>query len=432
MIVHVIVVIPGLKGSSIRLQNGGHRVWPPKNVSLTLINKLFPCIDRTLISNGDKMRLQQRNVPLHFDIIDNVKIFCGAVSYNVYGKFLAELRRMATIVNANNTNVCHEIVSFAYDWRNSIADSAWLLYNFLQDVKKRIKQRQRRRHNDLVKFSLLGHSLGGLVARYYTECILPKIDEDERRQHFTPQCVMCIATPHSGSLDALLCLTAVKKVALISRADSKRILDTFDSVYELLPFDKLAESYNKNSEIGMACEEHGKQKCNFVHNLMRVFSKCGCRCFNNEKIYFDRHQYIALKTVCANNNDIFNTIVSNLRRHFSFWNFNLSKLRKAYMTVRELNLTRKPNDCRYVFVNARGHNTAHYLCPDKNVLYNNNAGDGTVPSNTVCSETTASNCSASSVLSANPPIENVHLKMLNNSLMHNVIYTELLENITMK
>ena len=102
---------------------------------------------------------------------------------------------------------------FAYDWRRDLAESAARLHKYIQ-VKRRylqLKYEQRYGVKDFdVQFDIIGHSMGGLVTRYYlrygnqdlpADGSMPKLDW--RGSHYIDR-VIIAGTPNAGYLDTLL------------------------------------------------------------------------------------------------------------------------------------------------------------------------------------------------------------------------------------
>ena len=114
-------------------------------------------------------------------------------------------------------------IEFPYDWRRDNRVAARRL-RALADEKLHA-QRQR---NPDAKLVLVGHSMGGLVARYFLECL--------DGWHDT-RMLITFGTPHRGSLNALDFLVNgfVKKVGPLKVADLTDLLRSLTSVYQLLP-----------------------------------------------------------------------------------------------------------------------------------------------------------------------------------------------------
>ena len=102
---------------------------------------------------------------------------------------------------------------FAYDWRRDLAESAARLHKYIQ-VKRRylqLKYEQRYGIKDFdVQFDIIGHSMGGLVTRYYlrygdqdlpADGSMPKLDW--RGSNYVDRAII-VGTPNAGYLDTFL------------------------------------------------------------------------------------------------------------------------------------------------------------------------------------------------------------------------------------
>jgi pimeloyl-ACP methyl ester carboxylesterase len=118
-----------------------------------------------------------------------------------------------------------DIVAFPYDWRQSNRVSATRLRRQVEPLL-----RARRRSHPTAQLVLVGHSMGGLVARYYAECL--------DRQRLTAR-VITIGTPYQGAVKALAALAdgrarlAAGPVAVDIPVGE--LLRSLPSVAELLP-----------------------------------------------------------------------------------------------------------------------------------------------------------------------------------------------------
>ena len=114
-------------------------------------------------------------------------------------------------------------IEFPYDWRRDNRVAARRLQRLVDE--KLHAQRQR---NPDAKVILIGHSMGGLVARYFLECLGGRADT---------RMLITFGTPHRGSLNAVDFLVNgfVKKLGPLKVADLSRLLRSLTSVYQLLP-----------------------------------------------------------------------------------------------------------------------------------------------------------------------------------------------------
>lgn len=114
-------------------------------------------------------------------------------------------------------------LEFPYDWRLDNRLAARRLASAAMD---RLES-QRRRHPD-ARLVLIGHSMGGLVARYFVEVLGGWRDT---------RMLITLGTPHRGSVKALdfLANGLRKRVGPVTLVDLTRLVQTFPSVHQLLP-----------------------------------------------------------------------------------------------------------------------------------------------------------------------------------------------------
>jgi pimeloyl-ACP methyl ester carboxylesterase len=114
-------------------------------------------------------------------------------------------------------------IEFPYDWRRDNRVAARRL-RALADEKLHAV----RATNPDAKLVLIGHSMGGLVARYFLECL------DGWKDTRT---LVTFGTPHRGSLNALdfVANGFVKKIGPLKLVDLTELVHSLTSVYQLLP-----------------------------------------------------------------------------------------------------------------------------------------------------------------------------------------------------
>lgn len=134
---------------------------------------------------------------------------------------------------------------FHYDWRRDISENARELADFIRQKKAYLRERYEAIYHlkdHPVRFDLIGHSMGGLLARYYLLYggkILPE-DESEpfpvtwEGARDVGKVVM-IGTPNAGYADTLLELNRGLQLTAAAPVYPKALIGTFVSFYQMLP-----------------------------------------------------------------------------------------------------------------------------------------------------------------------------------------------------
>lgn len=155
----------------------------------------------------------------------------SVVGVKFYGAILKALREVGGYRQGDIDNPGPDDTLFVYnyDWRRDIVESAVGLGRAIERIKDRL-------HAPDMRFDIVAHSMGGLIAEYYlkygAEDVLDRPGEAEVTWAGAPDIgrIVAIGTPHQGTMSAFRILNNG-----ISRTLSPRELFTMPSVYQLLP-----------------------------------------------------------------------------------------------------------------------------------------------------------------------------------------------------
>jgi pimeloyl-ACP methyl ester carboxylesterase len=226
----VVVLLPGILGSV--LQRDGKDVWAPTPGAIA----------RGLWTLGRSVKsLELTSDPWERDdlgdgvtaprLMSGVHLIPGLWSIDVYAGISAMITETFDVVPGQT------YLEFPYDWRRDNRVAARRLRALVDE--KLHAQRQR---NPDAKLILIGHSMGGLVARYFLECLDGRADT---------RMLITFGTPHRGSLNAadFLVNGFVKKVGPLQLADLSKLLRSLTSVYQLLPIYPCVDVGNGDERI---------------------------------------------------------------------------------------------------------------------------------------------------------------------------------------
>jgi pimeloyl-ACP methyl ester carboxylesterase len=208
----VIVCIPGITGSVLR--KDGKDIW---NVSGgAILNAL-----RTLGGSVKELKLEED--PVDADDVDgitatsvirDVHLIPGLWKIDGYTKLVRHIEERFDVKHGEN------LFEFAYDWRR---DNRVASRQLATKTKGWLDAWRAKSGNRNAKLVLIGHSMGGLVARHFIEC---------REGWRDTRTLVTIGTPYAGSLYALGTLANGKKVKFF---DLTEIARSLTAVYQLLP-----------------------------------------------------------------------------------------------------------------------------------------------------------------------------------------------------
>jgi pimeloyl-ACP methyl ester carboxylesterase len=236
-----IIVIPGMLGSRLENQRTGEKVWPrahPEEAELSLPTS------PDLKKNRDDV--------VATEVVETAKLGFPIPEIKVYEDLTATLAdhagyKRGSIDDPPPGGDRDTFYLFSYDWRRDNAETARLL------SKKIARLKQKLRRPDL-RFNLIAHSMGGLVARYYLmyggEDVLEQANARVTWEGAADiDKLILVGAPNEGTMEAVRALVAGFPVAesgllpLFGKVESETAF-TMPAAFQLLPHRGSQEFYD--------------------------------------------------------------------------------------------------------------------------------------------------------------------------------------------
>lgn len=212
----IVVVIPGLIGSV--LSKDGQPLWGTSPGALWRVIA-GGALNQLELGGADNEEDDLGDGISATALIDNVEMIPGLWKQGGYSILARKLVQGMDLVRDEN------YFEFPYDWRRSNKVSARKL---AAAVPAWLSAWRQKSGNAEAKVVFIVHSMGGLVARYYIECL---------NGWKTTRTLISFGTPYRGSGNALgfLCNGFAWNVGPLKAFDGTKAIRSFDSVYQLLP-----------------------------------------------------------------------------------------------------------------------------------------------------------------------------------------------------
>lgn len=212
----VVVVLPGLIGSV--LCKDGKPLWgtSPGAIWGTVAGSN---LDRLTLAGEDNGEDDLGDGIVATELVPNPEIVPGLWKQGGYSILRRDLVTQLGLTPGKN------YFEFPYDWRRDNRVSARKLATLAPTWLTEWRERSGNEHAKLV---LVAHSMGGLVGRYFMECL---------EGWKIVRMLVSFGTPYRGSGNALdfLCNGFTWKVGPLSLFEGTAALRSFDAVYQLLP-----------------------------------------------------------------------------------------------------------------------------------------------------------------------------------------------------
>jgi pimeloyl-ACP methyl ester carboxylesterase len=244
-----LIIIPGILGTELVHQTTQKRVWP----------ELFPDDRDALLLPIESANLRENQDDIAATrVIENADLGKLIPQIGVYAGLLKALESYAGYkrgeIDQPASDGSHDtFYLFAYDWRRDNVEAAQLLAEKIAKLKAQLNQPE-------LRFDVIAHSMGGLIARYYTMYGGRDVLSDQApkpdwagAQHLNR--LILIGAPNAGSFDAFRSLIQGYSVTeanhtrvALFRGLHQRMIFTVPSVYQLLPRNTGARFFNEKLE----------------------------------------------------------------------------------------------------------------------------------------------------------------------------------------
>lgn len=213
----VIVLLPGITGS--RLSKNGKVVWGFSGGLLA----------RGLLSRGRHFR---KALFLHEDptgedelgdgivadrLLPDLHLLPGLWKIDGYSKVSDMIEQRFDVERGKN------FFHFPYDWRR---DSRVAARKLMKESHGWLKNWRKHSGNEEARLVLIGHSMGGLIARYFLEVL---------EGWKSTRALITFGTPYRGSLNAVDALANGLKKGPLGLMDLTKLARSLTSIYQLMP-----------------------------------------------------------------------------------------------------------------------------------------------------------------------------------------------------
>ncbi|MCK5553054.1 MAG: hypothetical protein KAJ09_07915, partial [Deltaproteobacteria bacterium] len=248
-----VILIPGIVGSRLIDSQSGQVVWgafaggyanpkKPEGARLAALPMREGVSLRELrdgvVPDGalDRLRIILFGLPIEMSAYYHILRTLGI------GGYRDELLGMSGAIDYGDDHfTCFQ---FDYDWRRDNVEGAKRLHEFILEKRAYVQRELEKRFgiaNYDVKFNIVAHSMGGLIARYYLRYGPTDLPDDGSLPPVTwsgaryVERAVFVGPPNAGSVKSLIQLVHGRKLGPFLPKYEPAILGTMPAIYQLLP-----------------------------------------------------------------------------------------------------------------------------------------------------------------------------------------------------
>jgi len=237
-----VIIVHGFLGATIFDNDSGDELWGSFDRSGLPPDKCRLLAHPMAIGkNLDELRNQtgDRNM------LDTAALRLAGMNFQLpgYSRLIKVLEKIG-YRKAHGEGGLQSIYEFHYDWRRDLVENAKRLHNFIIDTRHELEEASLKldpSHRRDVQFDIVGHSMGGLISRYYLmfgDDDLPpdgSIPEPHWRSSKYVDKLFIVGTPNAGYLDTIVEMANGLRLAPGAQPYPAGLIGTFPSGYFMLP-----------------------------------------------------------------------------------------------------------------------------------------------------------------------------------------------------
>ncbi len=243
-----VIVIHGLLGARLEDIDAKENIWGNFALSEMMSGEKFGRLAHPM-GNGRQLKDLHSSVKAA-GLLEKAEIQVAGVqfrldNYDILVKTLEDCGYVPDTRPLPENKHFHSLFIFYYDWRRDISENAVELEKFIRKQRAYLRKEYEQLYglkDYNVRFDLIAHSMGGLLARYFVRyggTLLPEKEEDTLPVTWDGgkyvNKVVIIGTPNAGYVDTLLELTEGLRLVTASPAYPKAVIGSFPSYYQMLP-----------------------------------------------------------------------------------------------------------------------------------------------------------------------------------------------------